>query len=131
MPVQYNLMDRGFKNIREGGKITGFQLAVKDSYYRGIYIPLIEGFEITVDGEKFSGNQVKCKFRENVYPQSELEKHPNERWQWGEPCTLIVTKAGGLKPGFHTVQVVVKERISYMPTIPSVRTFNAKLALVF
>jgi hypothetical protein len=126
MPV----LDQGFRNIRNGGEITGFQLAVKDEYYRGIYLPIIDSFEVTIDGQVFGGDQVKCKFRQNAYSQKELQNHPNERWQWLEPCTLIVTKAGGLKPGFHDVKVVVKERISYMPTIPTVRTYTAKLALV-
>ena len=130
MPVQYNILDKGFKNIRQAGQVVGFQLAVKDGYYRGIYLPLIDGFEVTIDGQSYGGDQVSCRFRDNTYSQKELQNHPNERWQWMEPCTLIVSKPGGLKPGFHDVKVVVRERISYMPTIPSVRTFTAKLALV-
>jgi hypothetical protein len=130
MAVQFNILDRGFKNIRQDGKITGFQVLVKDSYYRGIYIPIIDGFEVTVDGETFARDQVKCKFEGGVYSQDDLQNHPDERWQWGQPCTLIVGKPGGLKLGFHNVKVVVKERISYMPTIPSVRNFSAKLAMV-
>jgi hypothetical protein len=128
--AQYNILDYGFKNFNKDGKTAGFQVLVKDSYYRGIYVPLIEGFDVTVDGEKFARNQIQCKFRDNVYGQDDLQNHPNERWQFNEPCTLIITKAGGLKPGFHNVEIVVRERISYMPTIPSVRTFKAKLALV-
>jgi hypothetical protein len=125
-----NILDFGFKNIREGGEISGFQVLVKDSYYRGIYLPIIDSFEVTVDGQTFRGDQVKCKFRNNVYTQKDLQNHPNERWQWQEPCTLIVAKPAGLKPGWHDVKVVLRERISYMPTIPTVRTFQAKLALV-
>ncbi len=128
--AQTNILDRGFKNVREGGQITGFQLLVRDSYYRGIYVPLIDSIEVEVDGEKFGPDQVATGFNGKNYKQSELEKLDNVRWQWGEPATLTVSKPAGLKPGWHNVTVVVKERISYMPTIPSVRTFKAKLALV-
>ncbi len=128
--AQTNLLDRGFKNVKANGQTTGFQLLVRDSYYRGIYVPLIDSIEVEVDGEKFGPNQVDTGFNGKNYKQSELEKLDNVRWQWGEPATLTVSKPGGLKPGFHNVTVVVKERISYMPTIPSVRTFRAKLVLV-
>jgi hypothetical protein len=127
--AQYNILDIGFKNLKKDGKTTGFQVLVKDSYYRGIYVPLIDGFEVTVDGEKFARDQIQCKFRDKVYTQDDLQNYPNERWQFNEPCTLLITKPGGLKPGFHNVEIVVKERISYMPVIPSVRNFKAKLAL--
>ena len=130
MPVQYNILDRGFRNLREQGAVIGFQVALRDGYYRGIYLPLIDSFEVTVDGQIFQGQQIRCKFRDHVYAQSDLQNHPDERWQWQEPCTLMVAKPGGLKPGFHEVKIVVKERISYMPTIPTVRAFVAKLALV-
>jgi|WetSurMetagenome_2_1015567.scaffolds.fasta_scaffold735769_1 hypothetical protein len=130
MPVQQNILDMGFKNIRDNGKIIGFQVAVKDGYYRGIYLPIIDSFEVTVDGQTFAGDQVQCKFRNNIYTQKDLQNHPNERWQWGEPCTLFVAKSGGLEPGWHNVKIVIKERISYMPMIPTVQTFQAKLALV-
>ena len=125
-----NLLDRGFNNVRANGQITGFQILVRDSYYRGIFVPLIDSFEVEVDGEKFGPDKVMAGFNGKNYKQSELEKLDNVRWQFGEPATLTVSKPGGLKPGFHNVTVVVKERISYMPTIPSVRTFRAKLVIV-
>ncbi len=125
-----NILDRGFTNVRANGQIVGFQLLVRDSYYRGIYVPLIDSIEVEVDGEKFGPSQVQTGFNGKNYEQSQLEKLDDVRWQWGEPATLTIRKPGGLKPGWHTVTVVVKERISYMPTIPSVRTFRAKLALV-
>jgi hypothetical protein len=128
--VQNNILDRGFKNIRVNGQITGFRVLVKSSYYRGIYVPLIDSIEVEVDGEKFGPGQVQCGFNGKNYEQSELEKLDTVRWQWGEPATLTVRKPGGLKPGWHNVTITSKERISYMPTIPTVRRYSAKLALV-
>ena len=100
---QYNILDDGFKNIAHRDTITGFQVKLMDSYYRGIYVPLIDGIEVTVDGEIFKTDKVKCKFRDNIYSQDDLQNHPEERWQWMEACTLIVSKPGGLKPGWHDI----------------------------
>jgi hypothetical protein len=128
--TQTSVLDRGFKNVRANGQITGFQVLVKSSYYRGIYVPLIDSIEVEVDGEKFAPAQIRCGFNGKDYEQSEFEKLDSVRWQWQEPATLTVRKPGGLKPGWHNVTITSRERISYMPTIPSVRRYSAKLALV-
>lgn len=129
-PVQFNILDRGFKNVVQNGQVTGFQLEVLSGYYRGVYLTLVEGFEVTVDGESFKRDQVKCTFGSRTYSQDELENLADARWQWDEPAILNVSKPGGLKPGMHDVQVVVKIRVSYMPVQPSVYTFKAMVPLV-
>ena len=130
MPAEYNLLNRGFKNTSQNGKITGFQLELLSGYYRGIYLPLIEGFEVTVNGEAFPRNLTRCSFGARAYSQDELEQQSETRWQWSEPAVLTVGRPGGLKPGLHEVQVVVKLRISYMPVQPTVFTFKARMPLV-
>jgi hypothetical protein len=128
--IQYNVLDKGFKNIRQNGNITGFQVGVISGYYRGVYVPIVDSFEVRVDGESFQGKQIKCGFNGKTYEQSELDKLSDVRWQWDDPAILTVSKPGGLKPGWHDVTVICKMRISYMPVIPSVREYTAKLALV-
>lgn len=129
-PVQYNILTRGFRNLTRNGQVTGFQLQVLSGYYRGVYLTLIEGFEVTVDGESFGRDRIRCTFGNRTYTQDEMEKQADARWQWAEPVTLTVDKPGGLKPGMHDVQVVVKIRVSYMPVQPSVYTFRARLPMV-
>jgi hypothetical protein len=128
--VQYNILNRGFKNVTQNGQIAGFQLEVLSGYYRGVYLTLVEGFEVTVDGESFRRDQIKCSFGDHTYAQDEFADLPDARWQWDEPAILTVSRPGGLKPGIHDVQVVVKIRVSYMPVQPSVYTFRAKIPLV-
>ena len=130
MPIQYNLLNRGFKNVTQNGQATGFQLALLSGYYRGVYLTLVESFEVTVDGEVFRRDQIRCTFGNRTYTQDELEKMSDARWQYSEPAILTVSKPGGLKPGMHDVQVVVKIRVSYMPVQPSVYTFQARMPLV-
>jgi len=128
--VQYNILNRGFKNISQNGRITGFQLELMSGYYRGVYLTLVEGFEVTVDGESFRRDQIKCTFGNRTYTQDELQNLTNGRWQWDEPAVLTVSKPGGLKPGMHDVRIVAKIRVSYMPTQPSIYTFQAMVPLV-
>ena len=123
------ILQTGFKNVFRGNTATGFQVPVVNSYYRGIYVSLIEGFDVTIDGETFPRDQVTCTFGSTTLSQDELEGSM-ERWQFNEPVILTVNKPGGLTPGLHDVQVVAPQRISYMPTIPTLRSFEAKLAIV-
>jgi hypothetical protein len=128
--AQYNLPNRGFKNVSQNGRITGFQVTVKSGYYRGVSLTLIEGFEVTVDGETFARDQIRATFGGRSYTLDQLETASNGRWPWMEPAILTINKPGGLKPGLHDVQVTAKLRISYMPVQPSVYNFRAQLALV-
>lgn len=128
--MQYNILNRGFKNVLQNGKPGGFQLEVLSGYYRGVYATLLESFEMTVDGETFPRDQIRCKFGTRTYTQDELQTQSELRWQWDEAVTLVVSKPGGLQPGMHDVQVVAKIRVSYMPVQPSVYNFKARIPLV-
>ena len=123
------ILQFGFKNVFRGNTAIGFQVKVINNYYRGTYISLTEGFDVTVDGVTFPRDQVACTFGELTLSQNELEGS-RERWQFMEPVTLTVNKPGGLKPGIHEVHVDIPQRISYMPVIPVIRSFTAKVALV-
>jgi len=129
MPEE-TILDRGFKNITQNGKITGFQLQVKTAYYRGVYLSLMEGFEVTVDAETFKRDQIKFTVGNSTYALDELEALTDVRWPFSDAATLTVSKPGGLQPGLHEVQVVQKTRVSYMPVQPSVYVSKKKMTLV-
>ena len=128
--MQYNILNRGFKNVSQNGQVNGFKIDVLSGYYRGVYVTLIEGFDVTVDGKTFPRDQVRCTFGSKTYTQDQLEKLSDVRWQCDEPVTLLVSKAGGLEPGMHDIKVVAKIRGSYMPVQPSVYNFEARIPLV-
>ena len=46
----------GFRNVGPEGAPTGFQLRVRSPYYRGLWANLIEKPTVTVDGERFDGD---------------------------------------------------------------------------
>jgi hypothetical protein len=124
------ILQTGFKNVKQGNRITGFQVPVVNSYYRGTYISLTEGFDVTVDGEAFPRDKVTCTFGSTTLTQDKLNGNKG-RWQFLEPVILTISKEGGLKPGFHEIKVVYMQRISYMPSaMQKAKNFEAKLAIV-
>ncbi len=128
--MQYNILQRGFKNVSENGKPVGFQLLVKSGYYRGVALSLIEGIDVTVGGETFTNDKIRITIGSRTYTFPEMETIGDVWWPWLEPAVVTVAKPGGLKPAVHDVQVAVKLRISYMPFMPSVYTFKDKLVLM-
>ena len=130
MAIQYNILQGGFKNVPGPSGPSGFQLLVKTAYYRGVALSLVEGIDVTVDGESFERSKIQFRVGKRTYSLDSLEKLGDVHWQWLEPATVIVSKPGGLKPGVHEVEVSVKLRISYMPFNPVRYTFKDKLVLM-
>ena len=130
MPEQDMVRPIGFKNVTAGGQVTGFQVEVQTAYYRGVYLSLVEGFDITVDGETFPRDQVRFTLGGRSYALDELTNLTDQRWPFREIATLTVHKPGGLKTGMHDVQVIEKIRVPYMPVKPSTYLFRKKMALV-
>jgi hypothetical protein len=123
---------KGFKNVVQDGQTTGFQLRVRSPYYRGIWLSLIEGATVSVDGEEFPRERVRWTFGSGSYTNDELASHPDERWHFEEAATLTVEKPGGLKPGLHEVEVSITWRWSYIPIEfqPTTNISSRKLVLV-
>ena len=130
MAIQYNILQNGFKNTPGKSGPSGFQLLVKSSYYRGVALSLIDGVDIKVDGESFERSKIRFRAGGKTYSLDQLESLGDRHWEWLEPATVFVKKPGGLKPGLHDVEVVVKLRISYMPFNPVRYIFKGKLVLM-
>jgi Domain of unknown function (DUF6379) len=125
------IQQRGFRNIGEG-EPSGFQVAVRCPYYRGIWASLIEGSELTVDGETFCAGDIRWTLGEQTYTTAELDAAPGARWPFDDPAILTVEKPGGLEPGLHEVPVSVTWRWSYIPVEmqPTTNISKRKLVLV-
>ncbi len=130
MSMQYNILQRGFRNLPDDAKPTGFQLLVKSNYYRGVPLSLVEDVEVMVDGARFERSSISFRMAGRTYRLNEMEQAGDTHWPWLEPATVIVDKPGGLAPGVHDVLVVVKLRISYMPFNPVPYYFHEKLVLM-
>jgi hypothetical protein len=109
------IQSRGFHNVVVNGKATGFQVQIRTQYYRGIWASLLEGAEVTVDGEKFSRDKVTWTLGGKTYTVAELEKTTDVRWPYEEADVLTVPQPGGLAVGLHKIEVTMLFRASYIP----------------
>ncbi len=122
---------KAFKNVGDG-EPSGFQVAVRCPYYRGVWASLLEGAELVVDGETFASDSVRWTLGGTTYTADELAESTDVRWPFEEPAILTVDKPGGLQPGLHEVEVAVTWRWSYIPVEmqPTTNISERKLVLV-
>ena len=102
-------------NTVENGVVTGFQLGAKLPYYRGLGISMIEDVQLTVDGKAVAPENILVVLHGNTYTLQQMEKEPEDRWEFGEVGTIKVLQPGGLAPGEHTIELLFNLRVSYMP----------------
>lgn len=112
---QHVVQQRGFHNVYQNGQATGFQVGYRSTYYRGIWLSMSTGFTVTLDGQKFSGDQVKVTIGGKTYTQEEMKKIGNVQWPNFEAAILTVAKPGGLTLGVHEVGIDWGHRTSYIP----------------
>ena len=111
---KYMLLTRGFKNISQSGAIIGFQMLVRITYYRGVFLPLITGFDLTVDGEKFDQSQMRFTVAGRQFTFDEMKTADDVHWDFGVPATLTVLKPGGLRQGIHDAELIERVKPSYV-----------------
>jgi len=109
------IQSRGFKVVSKDGKITGFQVRIRTPYYRGIWASLLEGADVSIDGEEFPREKILWTLGGKNFTLPELEASHDVRWPFEEAATLTVPKPGGLEVGMHDVRVKLAFRASYMP----------------
>ena len=113
MLEQEVIQTTGFRNVKKEGKITGFNVPIRLTWYRGAWLSLLRPATVIVDGEKFEGDQITWIISGNTYAQTDLEKYPDIQWPRTEAAILTVNKPGGLALGIHEVQVAYSYIGSY------------------
>lgn len=111
----YMIVGEAFKNVIQGGEVTGFQLGMRLPYYRGIVLSLVGDTKLTVDGEAIPREAITVTVGGKTLPLTELENEPVAKWEFGEVGILTINKPGGLQPGEHTVSLYQHLKISYVP----------------
>ena len=109
------IQSRGFRNISQDGKITGFQVPIRLTYYRGVWLSQLRPATVTVDGEVFENDQITWTIGGKTYSQTDLANHSDVNWSVMEPAILTINKPGGLGLGIHEVEVIYTYSASYMP----------------
>jgi sugar phosphate isomerase/epimerase len=106
----------GFRNVADGGTITGFQLRIRMPSYRGMAASLIDGIAVRVGGLVDVAPDVPLwTFGGRTYSLDELQQGDGVRWQLEDAAIVTVPWPGGLPEGIHEVSVEVRLRMSYIP----------------
>ena len=107
----------GFRNIKEDGKVTGFQFKVRLPYYRGIFLSQLRPGTLYVDGERFEKEDIIWHINGEDYTYEEMKSDFNTHWSVLTPAVLKVKKEGGLAQGYHDLKYSFCFTSSYMPPI--------------
>lgn len=107
----------GFRNIKEDGKITGFQMKIRLPYYRGIFLSQLRPGTLFVDGERFEKEEIIWNIDGEDYTYEEMKSDYKTHWAVTKPAVIKVKKAGGLSQGYHDLVYGFCFTSSYMPPI--------------
>jgi sugar phosphate isomerase/epimerase len=119
------IQGRGFRNVVDGGRVTGFRFELRQPNYRGVAASLLDGVEVVVDGERIPDHVPLWTLQGRTYTLDELRATTDVRWQLDEPAVITVPKPGGLAAGVHRLEVLVYLRRPYFPPAVSRTTFTA------
>lgn len=117
---------RGFRNVIQSGKIIGFQIPVRLTYYRGVWASMLKPAMVTVNGKSYSNNQIYWTINGKNIEQDDLKTDSNTHWNSRDVAFLTIRKEGGLEPGLYQVEVVYDFSSSYLPPAIDTGMFNTK-----
>jgi hypothetical protein len=105
----------GFRNTGPEHARTGFEFRLRLPYYRGIPASLLDGVDVTVDGERFGYQDNRIVLGDREMSLVELRETVDVRWSIDAAAIVRVRKPGGLAVGVHAIGVGVRLRQSYFP----------------
>lgn len=123
------IQNRGFGNVVEDGRVTGFALRLRNPNYRGLSSSLVDGVDVTVDGTTWTHEHTLVELQGRRFTLEELRRSTGARWALDEAATVVVPLPGGLEPGVHRVAVDVHLRAPYFPIEFQPSIFHAERAL--
>lgn len=106
----------GFRNVREGDEITGFQFRVRMPSYRGMAASLIDGIGVSIPGLVDVASEVPLwTLQGRQYTLDELWDGDGVRWPLEDAAIITVPLPGGLPDGVHELSIDLRLRASYIP----------------
>lgn len=102
---EYAIRTDSLENTVSGGTAEGFSFAVRLPSDRGLWLSLLGGFYVCVDGgAPYPQSAMALSIGGKLYPVTELSNHPWERWGAFQEGRLYVQSPGGLPEGVHTIE---------------------------
>ena len=110
------LQSTGFRNVREGGEITGFQFRLRMPSYRGMAASLIDGVAVRVGSlVDVAAGVPLWTLQGKTYTLQELWDSEGVRWPLEDAAIVTVPFPGGLPDGIHELSIELRLRMSYIP----------------
>ena len=99
------------------GEVVGFKFGVRLANYRGIYLSLVNGFYVNMDGVEYGEEDLMLEVNgQRPRTMAELAKCPFEPWDLQDEAMLHVKKPGGLEKGMHTLgSLPSRRRVGHQP----------------
>ncbi|WP_251453042.1 DUF6379 domain-containing protein [Microbacterium sp. Marseille-Q6648] len=120
------LQSIGFRNVREGDRVTGFQLRLRMPSYRGMAASLIDGVAVRVGDLVDVGPDVPLwTLQGETYTLRQLWDSEGARWPLEDAAVITVPFDGGLPEGVHEVSIELRLRMSYIPIEHQPSTYRA------
>ena len=104
------IQTRGFKNAP-----GGFEVRLRLPYYRGLWLNLLDGVDVQVDGERTDPDAIRWTIGGADFRLADLREPSPLRWPVDVPAVLAVPRSEPLDIGFHDVRVELAVRMSYIP----------------
>lgn len=101
------IVTRGFKNIIQNGKTTGFQIKMMVPSTKFIFLSTIGIIRLKVDGEDFPAEIIQFKVGRKLYSYDKLEEATEVNLDITNPLSLIVNNNGGLTVGAHDIELKI------------------------
>jgi len=106
----------GFRNVHDGGRITGFQFRLRMPSYRGMAASLIDGVAVRIPGLLDVGPETPLwTLQGQTYTLAQLWDSDGVRWQLEDAAVITVPLPGGLPDGIHELSIDLRLRMSYIP----------------
>lgn len=116
----------GVANVTQDGEVTGFTFKLRMPNYRGLWGSLIDGVDVSVDGDTWDREQPTWTLQGKTFTIQELRQSQTEvRWQLDELATITVPHPGGLSVGVHNLAVDIALHAPYIPAEYQPSVFHA------
>ncbi len=94
---------------------TQGSVEVRMPYYRGLGLSMVEGVDLTINGNPIPVEATSFTVHGNTYPMVDLPTVLDDRWEMGERARIDFSVTQPMEPGETVVSAAVRLRISYMP----------------
>ncbi|HKU02193.1 MAG TPA: DUF6379 domain-containing protein [Arthrobacter sp.] len=126
------IQSAGFRNVTEGGRVTGFQFRIRMPSYRGMAASLVDGVAVRVGNLVDVGPDVPLwTLGGRTFTLPELWDSEGVRWPLEEAAVITVPFDGGLPQGVHELSIELRLRMSYIPVEhqPTIQRVSRKVTL--